>query len=105
MSQMRPNASVYGMYIPHQAHKKKKRKGPFKMMATPTLRRFKMIWGPTPQAHILINACSLYAVLCAIMAHQYNNTACKHMHNMPTSMSYISATHIKRVRLTFFSPT
>ena len=43
-------------------HKKKKREGPFKMMATPTLRRFKMIWGPTPQAHILINACSLYCI-------------------------------------------
>jgi hypothetical protein len=40
-------------------HKKKKIEGPFKMMATPALRRFKMIWGPTPQAHILINACSL----------------------------------------------
>ena len=75
------------------------------MMATPALRRFKMIWGPTPQAHILINACSLYAVLCAIMAHQYDNTACINMHNMLISMFHICATHIKRARLTFLLST
>ena len=41
------------------------------MMATPTLRRFKMIWGPTPQAHILINACSLYcSKVCTIALDQ-----------------------------------
>ena len=33
------------------------------MMATPTLRQFKMAWSPPPQDHILINACSLYSFL------------------------------------------
>jgi len=30
------------------------------MTATPALRQFKMIWSPSPQGHILNNACSLY---------------------------------------------
>ena len=51
---MRPNKWVYGVFIPHQAHKKKKRKGPFKMMATPILRRFKMIWGAPPPRAIFL---------------------------------------------------
>ena len=60
MSQMRPNASVYGMYIPHQAHKKKKKKRRNKMMGTPPLPQNKMIWGALRIGSVLNNACSLY---------------------------------------------
>ena len=34
---------------PTRPIKRKKEKGPFKMMATPALRIFKVIWGPTPR--------------------------------------------------------
>ena len=35
------------------------------MIATPILRRFKMIWSPTPQDRTLNNACSLYGEVSA----------------------------------------
>ena len=58
---MRPNTSVYGMYIPHQAHKEKKKKRRNKMMRTPPLPRNKMIWGALRIGSVLNNACSLYS--------------------------------------------
>ena len=61
MSRMRPNISVYGMYIPQQAHKKKKKKRRNKMMGSPPLPQNKMIciWGALRIGSVLNNACSL----------------------------------------------
>ena len=60
------------MYIPHQAHKEKKKKRRNKMMRTPPLPQNKMIWGALRIGSVLNNACSLYAVGTDAEAEQVN---------------------------------